>query len=97
MWPVKVSLHFENEKFDKAEKTAYTASAIEGTSPKDFEHFLAKSTVATPPIVHNETAEPILPQAVPLRKKLLVSTTTADAPKTPGLTDCDDLLRPVQK
>ena len=52
------------------------------------------------PVVHNETAEtsvptPFLP--VPMKEDMLVSTTTNDAPKTPGFTDCDDPLRSVQK
>lgn len=67
---------------------------------------LAKPEVVTPPTVHNETATPTIhnetaeltrPQAVPLQKEMLGSTTTENSSKMPDLTDCIDPLRPVQK
>lgn len=49
------------------------------------------------PTVHKETVAPTRPPAVPSKKEILVSTSNDDAPRTPDLTDCEDLLRPVQK
>lgn len=81
---------------NKEEKDAYNLWAVKGTSPKGFEHLLAKHKEVTTPTVHNETVVLTHPQAVPLQKGMIVSTTTYDAPKSPDLTDYGDPLGPVQ-
>lgn len=75
--------------------------AANGSLPYTFAHLLPESHEAeaptVSPIVPKEMAAPVLPKKVPLKKELLVNTSTNDAPNTPALTDFPDLLVLVHK
>lgn len=69
MRPHKPSTSFMKYPRDDAQKDdAYMAWAIEGTTPKGFEHFLAKQIADTAPTVQNETVAPTRPLAMHLQK-----------------------------
>lgn len=67
---------------NKENKYACARWAVGGTSPKGFEHFLAKPTEAPTPTFHKktavpavqkETASPIHPPDLPLQTEIIVS------------------------